>query len=76
MDAPATEYPALGTTEMWEIVNMTGDAHPIHIHLVQFQLLNRQKVNIRRYERAFMEANPVMPADDLRAGSRGAVPQG
>ncbi len=62
-DAPVTEYPALGTTEMWEIVNMTGDTHPIHLHLVQFQLLNRQKINIRRYERAFMQANPVMPAE-------------
>jgi hypothetical protein len=62
-DAPATEFPALGTTEMWEIVNMTGDTHPIHLHLVQFQLLNRQKINARRYEHAFMEANPVMPAE-------------
>jgi FtsP/CotA-like multicopper oxidase with cupredoxin domain len=44
-DTPVTEYPTLGTTEMWEIVNMTGDTHPIHIHLVQFQLLNRQKIN-------------------------------
>jgi FtsP/CotA-like multicopper oxidase with cupredoxin domain len=58
--AAATEYPTLGTTEMWEVVNMTGDAHPIHIHLVQFQLLNRQRVNIQRYEMAFDEANPVM----------------
>jgi FtsP/CotA-like multicopper oxidase with cupredoxin domain len=63
-EASATEYPALGTTEMWEIVNMTGDSHPIHIHLVQFQLLNRQKVNIRRYERAFTEANPVIPTEN------------
>ncbi|MGH7723854.1 MAG: multicopper oxidase domain-containing protein [Candidatus Eiseniibacteriota bacterium] len=62
-DTPATEYPTLGTTEMWEIVNMTGDAHPIHLHLVQFQLFNRQKINSKRYEQAFMQANPVMPAD-------------
>jgi spore coat protein A, manganese oxidase len=62
-DAPTTEYPALGTTEMWEVVNMTGDSHPIHIHLVQFQLLNRQKVNIKRYEKAFFDANPVQPSD-------------
>lgn len=62
-DAPATEYPTLGTTEMWEVVNMTGDAHPIHLHLVQFQLLNRQKINLKRYEHAFMTANPEMPAE-------------
>jgi hypothetical protein len=59
-DAAATEYPTLGTTEMWEVVNMTGDAHPIHIHLVQFQLLNRQRVNMHRYQMAFDEANPEM----------------
>lgn len=37
-----TELPQVGATEIWEIVNMTPDVHPIHIHLVQFQLLNRQ----------------------------------
>jgi len=61
-DAPATEYPTLGTTEMWEVVNLTGDAHPIHLHLVQFQLLNRQKINVKRYQAAFDAANQVMPA--------------
>ena len=30
---------------MWEIVNLTADAHPIHLHLVQFQLINRQNFN-------------------------------
>jgi spore coat protein A, manganese oxidase len=59
MDAPATEFPTLGTTEMWEIVNMTEDAHPIHIHLVQFQLLNRQKYNLARYEKAFAAVNDL-----------------
>ncbi len=59
-DAPATEYPTLGTTEMWEVVNMTGDSHPIHPHGTQFQLLNRQRFNTRRYEMAFNEANPVL----------------
>jgi spore coat protein A len=37
-----TELPQIGSTEVWEIVNLTADAHPIHMHLVQFQLLNRQ----------------------------------
>jgi spore coat protein A len=35
--------PNEGDTEVWEIINMTMDAHPIHTHLAQFQLLNRQK---------------------------------
>jgi FtsP/CotA-like multicopper oxidase with cupredoxin domain len=37
-----TELPRVGSTEVWEILNLTCDAHPIHLHLVQFQLLNRQ----------------------------------
>jgi len=39
---PITENPAVGTTEVWEIYNHTMDAHPIHIHLVQFQVVNRE----------------------------------
>jgi FtsP/CotA-like multicopper oxidase with cupredoxin domain len=41
MDQP-TETPALGATEVWEIDNFTADAHPIHVHLVQFEILDRQ----------------------------------
>jgi spore coat protein A len=37
-----TELPQVGSTEEWEIINLTGDAHPIHLHLVQFQVMNRQ----------------------------------
>ncbi len=37
-----TENPALGATETWEMYNFTEDAHPIHIHEVQFQVINRQ----------------------------------
>ncbi|MBV9173514.1 MAG: multicopper oxidase domain-containing protein [Chloroflexi bacterium] len=43
-----TETPRIGSTEIWEILNLTVDAHPIHVHLVQFQLLNRQPVAIDR----------------------------
>jgi FtsP/CotA-like multicopper oxidase with cupredoxin domain len=36
--SPTTENPALGDTEIWEIYNATGDAHPVHLHLVSFQV--------------------------------------
>jgi spore coat protein A, manganese oxidase len=39
---PITENPALNSTEIWEIYNNTVDAHPIHLHMVKMQLLNRQ----------------------------------
>jgi spore coat protein A len=41
-----TEWPRVGSTEVWEFLNTTVDAHPIHIHLIQFQLINRQPVAI------------------------------
>ncbi len=39
---PATETPALNSVEVWDIFNTTEDAHPIHVHLVQYQVLSRQ----------------------------------
>jgi bilirubin oxidase len=39
---PITENPALGATETWEFHNFTEDAHPIHVHLVKFQVLERE----------------------------------
>jgi FtsP/CotA-like multicopper oxidase with cupredoxin domain len=39
----ATEVPRVGSTEVWDIANLTEDAHPIHIHLIQFQILSRQE---------------------------------
>jgi spore coat protein A len=40
---PTTETPAFDSTEIWEIYNFTADAHPIHLHLVNFQILDRQR---------------------------------
>jgi spore coat protein A len=40
-EAPITETPTRGSVEIWEIENFTEAAHPIHLHLTQFQLLDR-----------------------------------
>lgn len=40
-----TETPTLGTMESWEIFNTTVDAHPIHLHLVKFQVIDRQPLD-------------------------------
>jgi len=40
---PTTENPALDSTEVWEIYNATGDAHPVHLHLVNFEILERRE---------------------------------
>jgi FtsP/CotA-like multicopper oxidase with cupredoxin domain len=39
---PVTENPAVGDTEVWELYNATADAHPMHIHEVAFQVVNRE----------------------------------
>lgn len=39
---PITENPMRDATEVWEVYNATGDAHPIHLHLVKFQIMNRE----------------------------------
>jgi FtsP/CotA-like multicopper oxidase with cupredoxin domain len=44
-----TEDPVEGTTEIWQLINLTMDAHPIHLHLVQFQLVSRQDFDMEQY---------------------------
>ncbi|MEP7052782.1 MAG: multicopper oxidase domain-containing protein [Pseudomonadota bacterium] len=43
---PVTEKPMLGDTEIWSFVNVTDDVHPIHLHLVRFQILDRQQFDV------------------------------
>jgi FtsP/CotA-like multicopper oxidase with cupredoxin domain len=45
-DDPVTENPAVGATETWELYNATGDAHPMHIHEVVFQVVDRQPIAV------------------------------
>ena len=44
-DAPVTETPGLNNTETWWIYNVSGDAHPIHLHEVGFEVLGRTDLN-------------------------------
>ena len=62
MDA-ITENPAVGTTETWELHNFTMDAHPIHIHLVQFQVVDRQP----------MAGGPARPPEAWETGFKDTV---
>jgi spore coat protein A, manganese oxidase len=50
-DQPVTENPVIDTTEIWELVNTTEDSHPIYLHLVRFQILDRRKFNEYNYWR-------------------------
>ncbi len=46
---PTTDFIKAGTTETWRWINLTVDAHPMHIHLVQFQVVDRQAIDVERY---------------------------
>jgi spore coat protein A, manganese oxidase len=61
---PVSEKPALGTTEIWDFLNLTEDAHPIHLHLVRFQILDRRSLDVGEYFRArrlIYRSDPVPP---------------
>lgn len=53
-----TETPRVGSTEVWEFVNLTEDAHPMHIHLIQFQLISRRPFDAESYEGAYAASFP------------------
>ena len=55
--APISELPKLGTTEEWVICNPTADTHPIHLHLVQFQLVQRQAFDRDAYYADWLTTN-------------------
>ena len=56
---PITENPNLGATEIWEIYNATGDAHPIHVHLVHFDILDRADFTADLVEQPVLQHNGV-----------------
>ena len=72
---PVTENPALNSVEIWNLVNLTDDSHPIHLHLVRFQILDR-----RRFEPFFYKNEGVLkytgapvPPDPNEAGWKDTV---
>ena len=60
-----SEVPREGDTEIWEIVNLTADAHPIHLHLVQFQLVNRQSFDVAKYTAVYDASFPAGGHDPM-----------
>lgn len=58
-DDPVTETPVLGDTEVWEFYNSTQYRHPIHVHLVPFQILDRQQFGGSLYTEADRETGEM-----------------
>jgi FtsP/CotA-like multicopper oxidase with cupredoxin domain len=46
----SSENLKIGDTEVWEVINLTADTHPMHVHLYQFQMLDRQDFDVAGYE--------------------------
>jgi Putative multicopper oxidases len=61
--APVSELPKVGSTEEWEFVNLTQDTHPMHLHLVQFQICNRQAFSVEDYRNDWIARNGEPPLD-------------
>jgi spore coat protein A, manganese oxidase len=57
--APVTETPKAGTVEDWVWVNMTGDTHPMHVHLVTFQVVGRTPFDVTAYQKKHGGPNGV-----------------
>ncbi len=59
-----TETPQVGTVEDWVYINVTGDTHPMHTHLVTFQVIGRTPFDVEAYEEAFEGPNGVTGGHD------------
>jgi spore coat protein A len=74
-DAPITENPKLGSTEIWYIISLTKDSHPIHLHLVDFQILDRRDFDVEKYkkEKIIDYMGPAIPPEPQERGWKDTV---
>jgi FtsP/CotA-like multicopper oxidase with cupredoxin domain len=62
-DTSELEQPTVDSLEVWELVNLTADTHPIHLHLVQFGLINRQPIDVAGYLQHVFGTTTLTPAE-------------
>jgi spore coat protein A len=81
------ETPQVGTVEDWVYINMTGDTHPMHTHLVTFQVIGRTPFDAEAYEEAYggpdgvpggidptpFATGPMLPPDPTERGFKDTV---
>ncbi len=72
---PVTENPVLNSVEIWELMNMTDDTHPIHLHLVRFQILDRRRFDAFAYQNkgTLRYRGDATPPDASEAGWKDTV---
>jgi spore coat protein A len=86
-EGPVTESPRVGTVEDWVYINMTGDTHPMHVHLVTFQVIGRTPFDVAAFETAYggpsgvpggidptpFATGPMLPPDPEERGFKDTV---
>ncbi|WP_257148398.1 multicopper oxidase family protein [Bacillus sp. AFS073361] len=74
-DDPISENPKLGSTEVWYLINLSPDSHPIHLHLVEFQVLDRRGFDVDRYtkEKIIHYTGPAIPPEPHERGWKDTV---
>ena len=72
---PVSEQPRLNTTEIWEFVNLTEDTHPMHLHLVRFQVLDRRVFDVFAYRhgKGLRYLDAAVPAEPNEMGWKDTV---
>jgi spore coat protein A len=66
-----TDFPVLGTTEVWSFINRSGVVHPMHMHLVMFQALDRQPFTV--ISNQIVTTGPRVPPAANEAGWKDTV---
>ncbi len=69
---PVTETPRLGQYEIWNIINPGFGAHPIHLHLIEFQILDRRPFDVPVYNQTgnLQFTGPAVPPDPNERGGK------
>jgi spore coat protein A len=72
---PTTEFPKLGSTEIWEFINLTEDTHPMHLHLVRFQLVDRKPFDVFAYRnnKGMISTGPAMAPEENELGWKDVI---
>jgi spore coat protein A len=72
---PITEKPVLDSVEIWNLINTTDDSHPIHLHLVRFQILERRNFDELLFYRTrqIRFTGPPVPPEPYEAGWKDTV---
>ena len=72
---PVSENPRQNSLETWSFVNLSGDAHPIHLHLVRFQIIDRRPFDLFAWnaQRRLSFTGPAQPPEPHEAGWKDTV---